>query len=135
MTKLILILFLCGAASAKQVPQTFTVKDEVANALRAVALLRDVMRDPDSLVIEHVYALMSHKVDQPFVCIAYRARNGFSGYVREIARYKGHELSADEADRFTTSCGEILQVWNRASAHGWADLTDDYFKAAKEVQH
>ncbi len=130
---LLIVLFLCAAVvSAKEAPQTFTVKDEVANALRAVALLREAMRDPDSLVIEHVYALMSHKVDQPFLCIAYRGRNAFNGYDREIARYKGHELSAEGSDSFTTSCGDILRGWNRAANHGWAEITDEYTKAAKD---
>ena len=110
------------------------LKEEVANALRAVTMLREVMRDPDSLVIEHIYALMNHKVDQPFLCIAYRGRNAFNGYDREIARYKGHELSTDGSDAFTTSCSEILREWNRASNHGWVDLTDEYFQAAKEAE-
>jgi hypothetical protein len=90
-------------------------EDEVANAQRGVALLRDKMRDPDSLVIEHVYAKMDHKPDHPLMCIGYRAKNAFGGYGRQMAEYKGGDSVNADAGNSIGWCAGIERNWNRAS--------------------
>lgn len=45
----------------------------------AVGRVRDLMRDPDSLVFERITTTRDAKV----ICIAYRSRNGFGGMERE----------------------------------------------------
>jgi hypothetical protein len=125
----IAVVLLAACAFAKD-QTTFTVADEVENALHGVAALRDVMRDPDSLVIEHVYAMMGHKPDHPMQCIVYRARNGFNGYDRTIAEYKGgKDINSDASNNFS-HCGGIQRWWDKAVKHGWAEITEEYAKAA-----
>src|SRR5437773_12402678 len=86
---LILLMLLCTAISLAKDETSFTVADEISNATKAVTLLREQLREPDSLVVEHVYGALSHKPDKPMICILYRARNGFNGYERDIAEYRG----------------------------------------------
>lgn len=118
-TLAIAVLFLTSCAFGE---------DEVANAQRGAALLREKMRDPDSLVIEHVYAKMDHKPDHPLMCIAYRAHNAFGGYSRQMAEYKGGDNVNSDAGESISRCAGIERNWKRASKKGWADITAEYFK-------
>jgi hypothetical protein len=45
----------------------------------AVGRVRDLMRDPDSIVFERITTTRDAQV----ICIAYRSRNGFGGMERE----------------------------------------------------
>jgi hypothetical protein len=123
MKKLALVVLLCAISASAE--------DEIANAQRGVALLREQMRDPDSLVIEHIYAKMDHKPDHPQMCIVYRAKNGFGGYGREIAEYTGKRMEAD-AGNAIGPCNGIERNWDRAVKKGWADITDKYKAAAND---
>lgn len=51
-------------------------------AIKAGQSLKAAMRDPDSLVIEDAYG-KTEKHGLPYVCILYRAKNGFGGYNRD----------------------------------------------------
>ena len=58
------------------------------------------------------------------ICIGYRSRNGFGGYVREMAEYKGgNDLTAEPL--FSRCPG--IQTDGKKS---WTDITDEYRKAA-----
>ena len=131
MKKIVLVLLVCcplfGQANARVQQQSAA---DVGVALRGVDLLRDRIRDPDSLVIERVYAKTDHKPDQPQMCIRFRSRNGFGGYVRNMAEYEGGNSLDPNADEHFSPCAGIEQNWNRAVKKGWADITDEYLKAA-----
>jgi hypothetical protein len=129
MRYLIAVVLLSACAVAKD-ETTFTVPDEVQNALRGVALLRDTMRDPDSLVIEHVYARMSHKPDHPMLCISYRAHNGFGGYSHDVAEYKGGNNLNPGTLKGIGWCTGIERNLDRLERKGWAEITEEYAKAA-----
>src|ERR1700674_1222336 len=79
MKKMTLVLLVCCCP--------LFAEDNVAVAVRGVELLRNHVRDPDSLVIERIY-VNSKSVKAP-MCIRYRSRNGFGGYVKEMAEYRG----------------------------------------------
>jgi hypothetical protein len=140
MKKLIVaIAVLSISAWAKDQPTTPSIPDEVANAQRGVESLRGALRDPDSLVVERVYGLLTHKPGHPMICIVYRARNGFNGYTRDIAEYHGSSLMAgtlgpEGFGTFGSHCESVQRGWDRALRHGWADLTDEYAKAAPQQQ-
>ena len=124
LTMLLIMVAVCRAFG--------TASDDVAGALRATELLRERMVDPDSLVIEHVYAKADHKPDHPLMCIPYRSRNGFGGYSHGVAEYKGgNNLNAAGGESMGWCLG-IERNLDRAMKKGWIDLTDEYFKAAKE---
>jgi hypothetical protein len=100
-------------------------QDNVAVALRGVDVLRENLKDPDSLVVEHIY--INTKSDKPQMCIRYRAKNSYGGYGREIVKYKGGNLLAAD---FLSSCVHVEDSWNWATKKGWIEITDDYMKAA-----
>ncbi len=66
----------------------------------AAYLLRASLRDPDSLVIEDIYS----RVPATAVCMRYRAKNGFGGYVRE------------QIVLFNLSLTRNAAVWNKQCA-------------------
>lgn len=102
------------------------------NASHGVAVLRERMRDPDSLVIEHVYARMNHNPDHPLLCIAYRAHNGFGGYSNDIAEYRGGQDIHSETIGHLGWCGGIERNLKTAIRKGWADITDEYVKVSSQ---
>jgi hypothetical protein len=108
--------------------------DEVATALHATDLLRAKMRDPDSLVIEHVYAKVDHKPDHPLMCIPYRSHNAFGGYSHGVAEYKGGNNLNAAGGESVGWCLGIERNLDKRLKKGWVDLTDEYFKAAKEAE-
>ena len=79
----VVVLSVCALASDKS-DKSDVARDYVSNAVRAADLLRARMVDPDSMVIEHVYAKPS-KPGHPLLCIPYRSRNGFGGYSHGVA--------------------------------------------------
>ena len=95
--------------------------------MRAAELLRAKMLDPDSLVIEHVYAKIDHKPDHPLMCIPYRSRNSFGGYTHNVAEYKG-----GNDFRMGFRCAGIERNLDRALKSGWVDMTNEYQKAVAE---
>ena len=128
MKTLLVVLVLLGCAFG-------AASDEVAAALHATELLRARMRDPDSLVIEHVYAKADHKPDHPLMCIPYRSHNAFGGYTHNVAEYKGGENVNAAGDQSIGWCTGIERNLDKRLSKGWVDLTGEYLKAAKEVQH
>jgi hypothetical protein len=61
------------------------------------------------------------------MCIPYRSRNGFGGYTHNVAEYKGGN---DFSMGFR--CAGIERNLDKALQKGWADITDEYLKAAAE---
>src|SRR5438128_856534 len=117
MKSLAVVLILLGCAFG-------AASDEVAAALHATELLRARMRDPDSLVIERVYAKADHKADHPMMCIPYRSRNAFGGYSHGVAEYKGgNNLNAAGGESIGW-CSGIERNLERAMKKGWVDLSD-----------
>ncbi len=102
---------------------------EVSFALKAIELLRNRMRNPDSLVIEHVYA---RKTGKPLLCIPYRAHNAFGGFTNDIAEYKGGDSISTSGLESIGWCAGIERNWNRAVKKGWVDISQDYFRAVTE---
>jgi len=127
------VLFLAALSLASDKIQSDTAT-EVKNAVAGVELLRDSLNDPDSLVVERIYARMEHKPDTPTICIAYRARNKFNAYIRDIAEYGGKSKILPQTLGKGGWCGGIDRNLDRALSHGWADITDEYKKEAS-VQH
>ena len=79
--------------------------------------MRGALRDPDSLVVERVYGLLTHKPGHPMICIVYRARNRFNGYTRDLAEYHGSSLTPSTLglEGFATiglHCEEMLRIWD-----------------------
>lgn len=69
---------------------------------------RENLRNPDSMVIEKLYA----RATPPLVCLAYRAQNGFGGMVRDFIIYDEKTMSKD------------VKTWNkRCVESGMQDLT------------
>lgn len=116
MRRLVLVLLVCCCP--------LFAADEVAMAVHAVKVLHDNAKDPDSLVVEKIYA--NSKSDKPQLCIRYRARNGYGGYEKEMAKYKGDKLEPDVLG----GCFNIERKWDWATKKGWSDITDQYVKAA-----
>jgi len=123
---LLLTLTLVSSCAFAKDEQSFVASDEVRNAASGVELLRASLRDPDSMVVEHVYAKMSHKPDHPLICIAYRAKNGFGGYGYDIAEYKGGRSLQVETIGKLGWCGGIERNLDRAIKKGWSDITAEY---------
>ena len=131
MKKMLLVMLVCCCPLFAQ--------DNVAVAVRGVELLRNHLRDPNSLIIERIYVL-SKSVKAP-ICIRYRSRNGFGGYVREMAEYKGGD-NLDSEPEFSRCPGLLADVdqsvKDRAIKKGWVDITDEYLKvtmpAAKDAR-
>ncbi len=107
----------------------FAADDNLASALRATTLLREKMVDPDSLVIEHVYAKGDRKSNRPLLCMPYRSRNGFGGYSHGVAEYKGGNDLNPSGDEGFGWCAGIERNLTRALKKDWVDLTDEYLKA------
>ena len=73
----------------------------------AVRLLRESLRDPDSLVLENVFA----RHPAYAICIRYRAKNGFGGYNREFVAFHDLQLTKSAA------------IWNKHCAgSGFYDI-------------
>ena len=123
----VVLFLLSSLAIAKN--ESYSIADEVKNATDGVAALRAVMREPESLVVEHIYAKMEHKVDRPVICISYRAKNGFGGFSAEIAEYKGGRSINPNMGRGFGWCSGIERNLDRAMAKGWSDITPDYQKS------
>jgi hypothetical protein len=102
---------------------------ETKNAIAGVEALRSVLNDPDSLVVERIYANMNHKPDKPTICIAYRARNLSNGYLHDVAQYSGKKIEAQTLGSMGW-CAGIERNREHALSHGWADITDEYQKQA-----
>jgi hypothetical protein len=107
----------------KSDPSTMQPPDaRVAQALRAANRLQSAVRDPDSLVIEHVYTRISDTF--PFTapkgvemtCIEYRARNGFGGMNRAAVLYWEHK------NKFTLNPAEC-------SSKKYTDITSAFVAA------
>jgi hypothetical protein len=64
------------------------------------------------------------------MCILYRSRNGFGGYSNGVAEYKGTKLDPDMNEKWGM-CHGVKGISDKAAKNGWADITDDYFKAAQ----
>ena len=86
-----LALTLMGTAYARDkyvyVPNTTVTPEMVHRAADAVPLLRSMMRDPDSFVLEGVYLRESthknekkHANDAPEFCFFFRSHNAYGGY-------------------------------------------------------
>jgi hypothetical protein len=89
------------ASVPRQDPQTASPgNDADFSAGFAVHMLRSSLRDPDSLVLEHVYS----RIPVTAICIEYRAKNGFGGVNRERAAFYNFSLTKD------------IRVWNRQCA-------------------
>jgi hypothetical protein len=117
MKKMLLVLLVCCCPLFAQ--------DNVAVAVRGVELIRGQMRDPDSLVIESVYTKPDKKPDRPpKMLFCYRAKNGFGGYGREMARIEDGRIRASLSD----GCGTLGS--HRIARMGWVDITDEYLKVA-----
>lgn len=107
-----LIALVKGAGSSTPTPAptaTASVTPEDPNAITPTAVgwsLKSAARDPDTLVVER--ALQNDK--RTFVCVAYRAKNGFGGMNRERAVFT--KMGGDTSAR----------TWNRKCTVG--DLTD-----------
>ncbi len=81
--------------------------DNYAAAMVAVRLLRESLRDPDSLVLENVFARRPAYA----ICIRYRAKNGFGGYNREFVAFHDLQLTKSAA------------IWNKHCAgSGFYDI-------------
>jgi len=100
-------------------------EDELPAAKRGVDLVRASAKDPDSLVIERIYAKTEHKPGHPWLCIRYRAKNSLGGYVREMAQYKGSSIDRDTLG----GCASIESNWDRAVKRSWTDITEQYAKS------
>lgn len=91
-------------------------RDDLAGmAILAGASLKKAARDPDSLEIERAYG-RTEKHGVSYVCVLYRARNGFGGMNREHAVFSlaGGDPSA--------------KAWNK-----WCDGSDGYSELTGSV--
>ena len=93
MKRIGLILFLAAASLAAQAQQQTTLSaDQKAHLLLDIKQLVQMARDPDSVVLDAVWASIhtaAHGKDKgqqvTNICILYRARNGFGGMNRGAA--------------------------------------------------
>lgn len=86
-------------------PQKAESKEDLAHKARvtssriAVASLKSALNDPDSLAVEQVLV----SADATTVCMTYRAKNGFGGYIRNHMSMKDGRGSVD-ADDWNKRC-------------------------------
>jgi len=119
--KMLLVLLVCCCP--------LFAEDNVAIAVRGVDILRENLKDPDSLVVEHIY--INTKSDKTQMCIRYRAKNSYGGYGREIVKYTGGNLLAvDIFGCVYSTCTHVEDSWKWATKKGWIEITDEYLKAA-----
>ena len=119
------------------VAQQTTIDGEVPTALQAVTVLRQQLLDPDSLVIEHVFASLYHKPQHPQLCITHRAHNSVGGYAYHVAEYTGGiHLNLEAENMFAGRCADMFggsqNRWftpAQLERARWAEITDQYRKA------
>lgn len=70
----------------------------------AAKVLRQMMRDPDSFVVESA----SVSEDAQLVCIEYRSRNGFGGMNREFAAFRNGKPYLKDAGVWNKHCTQRL---------------------------
>lgn len=125
----ILILMLSLSAFAKDTQTRPVTPEMVQRAANAVPALRNMMRDPDSFVLERVFQLVVVKQGNPEkshndVCYYYRSRNGFGGYQSGTAHLDDGGKLSDGG--FTCQLPTEPKYWKN-----WADITAEVQAAIK----
>lgn len=106
LTALLVVLLLVvpafGNKREKYVPDSTVTPEKVKRAAEAVPKIRDMMKDPDSFVLEHVYLREStdkydkHPNGKPAAfCFFFRSHNSYGGYSGQA------EVLLDEKDRIS----------------------------------
>lgn len=93
----------------------------INRAVSAVMTIRQIIRNPDSLVVEKVLLM-----DSGSVCLNVRGQNGFGGVNKMSAVAFGDDMRTSEMSGFT-------QRWNKDCANKSGEDVTEYAKSMAKI--